>query len=86
MKRNIKLKPNEKVYIDLIISVNYDKEEAVNNLNKYKSEENIKREFELSKAKVEAESRYLEIKGKEIDEVRKNEVINILEEIEGKVQ
>ena len=29
---------------------------------------------------------YFNIKGKEIDEVRKNEVINILEEIEGKVQ
>ena len=29
---------------------------------------------------------YFNIKGKEIDEVRKNEVINILEDIEGKVQ
>ena len=33
--------------------------------------ENVKKAFELSKAKVEAESRYLRIKGKDIDNYQK---------------
>ena len=66
LKRAIKVKPQEKVVIDLIISVNEDEKIAKKNLEKYQSSENIKTEFKLSKARVEAESRYLRIKGKDI--------------------
>ena len=37
------------------------------NLKKYESSENVKTAFELSKARVEAESRYLRIKGRDIE-------------------
>ena len=70
-KRIIKIKPNETKNIDLILSANFDKEKAIYNLEKYKIEENVKKAFELSKARVEAESRYLRIKGKDIDNYQK---------------
>ena len=67
MKQAIKIKPGKKTYIDLIISVEEKQEMAKANLNRYVGEVNAKRTFELSKAKVEAECRYLGIKGKEIE-------------------
>ena len=66
LKRIVKIKPNEKINIDFVISVGEELEKVKQNLQKYKSEENVKLAFELSKAKVEAESRYLRIKGKDI--------------------
>ena len=66
LKRTVKVKPKEEVIIDLIISVGEEEEKVKENLIKYQSLENVKMEFELSKARVEAESRYLRIKGKEI--------------------
>ena len=67
LKRTVKIKPNTKATLDLIISVNENKEKALENIKKYKSIENVKKEFELSKARVEAESRYLRMKGSEIE-------------------
>ena len=67
LKSTIKIKPNEKGKIDLMLSVEYDKEVAVKNIEKYKSIENVTREFEIVKAKTEAEMRYLEIKGRDMD-------------------
>ncbi len=66
MKKTIRIKPKQKVNISLIISVNEDKEVALNNLRKYKVQENINKSFEISRAKIDAESRYLRIKGKEM--------------------
>ena len=67
LKRTIKIKPQEEVILDLIIAVSNQKESVIENIKKYKSKENVKKEFELSKARVEAESRYLRIKGSEIE-------------------
>ena len=67
MQRTIKLLPGEKAYVDLVISIETTKKETIENLKKYIGLENIKRTFKLSKARVEAESRYLGIKGKEIE-------------------
>ncbi len=67
LKNTIKIKPGEEAYIDLIISVESDKNLAIQNIEKYKILENVSREFEIVKAKTEAETRYLEIKGKDID-------------------
>ncbi len=66
-KRTIKMKPEEKATVDFILSVGEDEKQAINHLEKYKSAENVKKEFELAKARVEAESRYLRIKGSEIE-------------------
>ena len=71
MKRTVKIKPGEKVHLDLIISAEETKEKALENLEKYLGKQNVKRTFELSKARVEAESRYLEIKGKDIETYQK---------------
>lgn len=70
-RRTIKIPANEKVTLNLIISVCEDKEKAKENLEKYKNGENTKRAFELSKARVEEEARYLGIKGSDIETYQK---------------
>ena len=67
LKNTIKVQPGQKVYVDLILSVGYEEQLAIQNIEKYKVMENVSREFEIVKAKTEAESRYLEIKGKDMD-------------------
>ena len=66
MKKTIKIKPNEKIDLDFLISVHEDITKAYENLKKYNNSENIKRAFEISKAKTDAENRYLRVKGKDI--------------------
>ena len=67
LRKTIKIPGGKKVNVNLIISVNEDKEQATENIKKFINQENIKRTFEISKAKIEAESRYLEVKSKEIE-------------------
>ena len=67
LKRTVKIMPHEEVVLDFILAVNEQKENVIENIKKFKSKENVKKEFELSKARVEAESRYLRIKGSEIE-------------------
>lgn len=67
LKRTIKIKPGEEANVDLVLSVGESEEMAKENLKKYESSENVKTAFELSKARVEAESRYLRIKGTDIE-------------------
>ena len=71
LKRTIKVKPEQKVTVNLIISVGEEKDRVLNNIKKYKINENIKKAFELSKAKNEAQSRYLRIKGSQIQDYQK---------------
>ncbi|MCI8486037.1 MAG: hypothetical protein HFJ20_02885 [Clostridia bacterium] len=71
LKRTIKIAPNDTKTMHLIISVNENKEKALEQLEKFRNEENIKRTFELSKARVEAENRYLGLTGKEIEVYQK---------------
>jgi len=66
MKYTIKLPPNQKSNIDLIVTVGYSKEKVIDTVEKYQYA-SIDRIFNISKAKCEAESRYLRIKGKEIE-------------------
>ena len=71
LKRTMKIAPGGKVSISLIIAVSEEKEQIEENISKYKNEEHIKRVFELSKIRVEEETRYLGIKGKEIEKYQK---------------
>lgn len=71
LKRSIRIKPKEKVSINLIISVGEDRTKTIENIKKYKIEGNIEKAFELSKAKNEAQSRYLRIKGTDIRNYQK---------------
>ena len=71
LKRTVKLKAKEIITLDLVISVENTKEQAIKNLEKFNVAENVKRTFELSKARTETESRYLRIKGKDIENFQK---------------
>ena len=50
LKRTIKIAPNEKVTLNLIITASYEKEEIYENLKKYTNTENVKRALEISAA------------------------------------
>ena len=67
MKRKIKIKENEELTVNFIISVSEDLKEAQDNLDYYKSQENVKREFNISKAKAEEEARYLSLGRKDLE-------------------
>ena len=71
LKRTIKIRPHQKEKINLIITVGENKQIALDEIKKYEIEENIKKAFELSKAKNEAQSRYLRIKGTQIKDYQK---------------
>ncbi len=71
LKRTIKIKPQEKLELNFVISVGETKENILENIKKYEIKENIAKAFEISKAKVEAHSRYLDIKGKQIEDYQK---------------
>ena len=67
LKKIIKIKPQEEATVNLILSVGEEILKVKENIEKYQAIENVEKEFELSKARVEAESRYLGIRGKEIE-------------------
>ena len=69
-KNTIKIGAGEKVNVDLILTIGYDRKEVLDTIDKYQHE-NIDRTFNIAKAKCEAESRYLRIKGKEIEVYQK---------------
>ena len=66
MRKTIKIYPKEKINLDYIISINEDRDIALKNLKLYNNSESVSRAFEISKAKAEAENRYLGLKGNEI--------------------
>ncbi len=71
MKRTLKIKPQEKIVLNLIITVSEEKEKVQENIEKYTNSENIKRAYELSRVRVEEEARYLGVKGKDIEVYQK---------------
>ena len=66
MRKTINVKPKENAKLDLIICVSEDREYVLDTIKKYMNLENNKRAFELSRARIEAENRYLELTGKDI--------------------
>ena len=71
MKRTIKIKSGESIVLDLILGVSKQKEEVEKLLVKYKNTNVITKTFDLAKAKVEAETIYLGLKGKDIEKYQK---------------
>ncbi len=71
MRRTINVMQGDKVTLNLIISVSESREEAIKNLNENMNEEKIARGINLSKAKVEAETMYLGIKARNIENYQK---------------
>ncbi len=71
LKRTIKLKPQDKIELNLILSVGENKELLLENIKKYKTKEAVEKAFEISKAKIEAQSRYLRIKAPQMEQYQK---------------
>ena len=65
-RRTIKIEKTEKVELNLIISVSESRQQAIENLDKYKSFESVKRSFEISKIRNEENARYLNDTGRDI--------------------
>ena len=63
MKRTIKIKGKETAFVNLIISVSENKNDAIDGLETLKSEEEIIRTLKLAKVRIEEESKYLQIDG-----------------------
>lgn len=61
-RQTIKIMPEQEIKISLLISVAENKQEAIDRLQEYRSSYKIERTFELSRAKNEAENRYLGLK------------------------
>lgn len=70
-RRTIKIKKEEGTTLNLLIAVGENKEKVIENIKKYAIEENVEKAFELSRAKNEAQSRYLRIKGEQIKDYQK---------------
>ena len=70
-KRTIKILPGEEIILDLIICVSQDKQTILNLLQKYKNTKIITKTIELARAKVEAETIYLGLKGTDIEKYQK---------------
>jgi len=71
LKRTINIKPEEKVNLNYIIAIGDSKEQAIQRIQKYKSNENVKRAFELARARVDTETRYLRLSAKNIETYQK---------------
>lgn len=71
MKQTIKIMPKEDIIIDLILCVNQEKDVVEKLLKKYKNSNVISKTIDLAKAKVEAETIYLGLKGKDIEKYQK---------------
>ncbi len=71
MKRTVKIMPGEKIILDLLVCISYEKETISKLLEKYKNTKIITKTFELARAKVEAETIYLRLKGSDLEKYQK---------------
>ena len=67
LRKTINVKAKESANLDLIICVSEDRSYVLDTVKKYMNVDNNKRTFELSRARIEAENRYLELSGTEIE-------------------
>ena len=66
MRKTINVKAKECIKLDLIICVSEERNYVLETIKKYLNMESNKRIFELSRGRIEAENRYLELTGKDI--------------------
>lgn len=70
-KRIIKLEAGKKAIVDFVMCVSENKDNVIEVLNAYRNTNAITRAFELSKAKIEAETIYLGLTGQDIEKYQK---------------
>lgn len=61
IKRKIRIKAQDEATLNLVITVSKDEKEVQSNLEYYRVEENIKQEFNITRARAEEEARYLNV-------------------------
>ena len=66
-RRTVKINKKDKCVLDLIITVSENREEVIEELNYFKNKEEVSRAFEISRARVEEEMKYLQIDGDKIE-------------------
>lgn len=71
LKRLVRIKKNETASFNLLITMSETKEQAINNIYEYQNDDKIKKEFELSIARADAEARYLNLKAQQIEDFQK---------------
>lgn len=67
MKRTISIKPEEKITLNFIMAVGNTKEQVVESLKHFNANTVVEHQFELAKAKVEAQNRYLGVNSKQLE-------------------
>lgn len=67
MKRTITIKPEQKIILNLMLSVGQTKEQVQNNLKEFTNQATIKHNFELARASKEAENKYLGVEAKQTE-------------------
>ena len=70
-KRIIKLEAGKKAIVDLVMCVSGNRDDIINMLSEYRNTNVITKIFELSRAKTEAESIYLGLKGTDIEKYQR---------------
>ncbi len=71
IKKTVKILPGESIILDLVISSAYKEEVVKEALQVYSNTNTISKTFELARAKIEAETIYLGLKGKDIEKYQK---------------
>ncbi len=75
-RKTVKIAQDEKICINFLISVNEDKEEAIKNIEQMKNEDEIQKVFDVGKARIEEEMKYLQINSKQAEEYQ--ELLNFV--------
>ena len=71
IKKTVKILPSETATLDLVIVVGYQEEKVNKLLQNYSNSNTVQKTYELSRAKTEAETVYLGLKGADIEEYQK---------------
>ena len=66
LKTNAILKANKSITLDLIITIGTSRDEVLGNIKEYINMQKVQNIFDISRARMEAEARYLNISGDEI--------------------
>ena len=66
LKTNANIMPNKSFTLDLIITVGNSRDEVIGNIKEYINMQKIQNIFDISRARMEAEARYLNISGNDI--------------------
>ena len=71
IKKTVKIMPGETATLDLVIVASFNESEITRLIQDYSNYNNISKAFKLSRAKTEAESIYLNLKGKDIEKYQR---------------